>query len=216
MTSDSELIKAALAQRFARAGMPNCPERAWQIDATVTSRKVSLRVRSHRLAYAALFVAVAAIGGIGAQAANAVRESYEHVMAPVFASDEPLKPLIHAADRLTMAQAQRRMPFTIVDPAGLPDHTRFMYAHVLSEASAARVALNYETHYGTKYYRVSIEESTAVSEPPVAHFNVLFLGHTIDWTLPKIRWKHGSVTMDLFDWQLPHEMNDRIVRANTR
>jgi hypothetical protein len=116
-----------------------------------------------------------------------------------------------------MAQAQQRMPFTIVDPAGLPEHTRFLYAHVLSEAPAPRVALNYETHLGAVYYRVSIEESTVVSGPPVAHFNVLgFLGRTIDWTLPKYRWKHGSVMMDLFDWHLPSELNDRIVRANTR
>ncbi len=45
-----------------------------------------------------------------------------------FVSSKPLMPGIHAADRLTLAEAQRRISFPIVVPTGLPEGTRFQYA----------------------------------------------------------------------------------------
>jgi hypothetical protein len=159
---------------------------------------------------------VVAVAGLAAQASDMIKLSYANLMAPFFGSSTPLMPGIHRADRLTIAEAQRRMPFSIVVPTGLPARTRFLYAHVISEQPTPRVALTYEAHVASRYYRISVDESTAAIGPPLAHFEVRTRGGDRKvWTLPVRRWKHGAVVMDLFVWGLPAEMSDQIVRANT-
>jgi hypothetical protein len=87
---------------------------------------------------------------------------------------------------------------------------------VISEHPTPRVALTYEAHIASRYYRISISESTVAVGPPLARFNVQIRGRgTQKGTLPVRRWKHGGVVMDLFAWGLPTDMSDHIVRANT-
>jgi hypothetical protein len=218
MNDDAELIRAALDRRFARVAIPACPEAAWRAMATQPATNVRPRGLSRRFAYGAAALVAVAIAGLTAQASTAIKQSYANLIGPrfLFVSTKPLVPMIHAADRLTIAEAQRRMPFPIVVPTGLPAHTRFVYAHVLSEHPIPRVALTYEAHVASRYYRIAISESTTAIGPPLAHFEVRTLGRgTKKWTLPMRRWKHGAVVMDLAAWGLPDKMSDDLVRANT-
>ncbi|MFN2460668.1 MAG: hypothetical protein ABR591_08280 [Candidatus Velthaea sp.] len=210
------LITDALRRRFARAGTPACPDGAWQAAAFRSASNVLPRRASRRLAYAAALLGTAAIGALAAQASDTVKASYAQFVLPFFVSSKPLAPAIHAADRLTIAEAQRHMPFSIVVPAGLPERSRFMYAHVLREKPNASVALTYEAHIGGRYYRISFNESTVAVGPPVTRFEFRWNGHaTKASTLPHPRWKHGSVIIDLFAWGLPADASNQIVRANT-
>jgi hypothetical protein len=212
MNDDAQLIKAALERRFARASVPACPEGAWRVATTIARRRGVPR----GFAYAAALLAVVAIAGVAAQASSTIHVTYARLMAPFFVSSKPLQPGIHRADRLTIAQAQSRMPFTIVVPTGLPAHTRFVYAHILSEKPTPRVALTYEAHIASKYYRISFDESMVAVGQPRARFEWQSRGHGIQtWTIPMRRFKHGDIAMDMFAWGLPSDLSDRIVRENT-
>ncbi|MBV8369861.1 MAG: hypothetical protein JO036_13185 [Candidatus Eremiobacteraeota bacterium] len=163
---------------------------------------------------------VLALGGVAAQASGALPPALAHLMW-LDGSSKPMPPLIHRADQLTVAQAQQHMPFTIVVPAGLPPHTSLQYAHVVSEQPVPRVALNYQTQIGGRYYRININETTAVSEPPVRRHRLIFKAKN-GWTeriVPMVqprRWKHGAVIMEMLAAGLPAPIVDRIVRENTR
>ena len=215
MNDDAQLIKAALDRRFARAGTPACPDGAWHAATAHAATVVRRTGVPRNFAYAAALLAVVTVAGLAAQASSTVQQGYLRLMAP-FASSKPLQPIVHRADRLTIAQAQRRMPFAIVVPAGLPANTRLLYAHVVSEKPVPRVALFYEAHVGSRYYRININETTVAAGAPVAHFKWLTRGHgTNEWTLPLRRWKHGAVVMEFLNPELPAAMSDEIVRANT-
>lgn len=217
MNNDAELIRAALERRFGRVAIPACPQGAWRATAAEPATKVRPRGLSRRFAYGMVVLVAVAISALTAQASNVIKLGYATLVGPLFVSSKPLLPMIHAADRLTIAQAQRRMPFSIVEPVGLPAHTRFLYAAVVSEQPIPRVALSYEAHVASRYYRISISESTVAIGPPVAHFEVRTReGGTKTWTVPMRRWKHGAVIMDLFDQGLPAGMSDQIARANTQ
>ena len=174
-------------------------------------------------AVAAVALTVATDGGragVVAQASGALRAGYEHLFT-FHGSSKPLPPMIHRANRLTIAQAQQHMPFAIVAPAGLPPHTILQYAGVGTEHPAPRVELFYQTQIGGRYYRILIGETTAVSGPPIAHFDVIGRGKNgrlrhETGTLPLRRWKHGDVIMEMLALGLPAAMIDRIVRENTR
>lgn len=215
MNDDAEFIRAALGRRFARVAIPACPNAVWHATATATAARS--RILPRRFAYAAALLVVVAFAGLAAQASNIVKLTYANLISPFFVSSKPLMPGIHPADRLALAEAQRRMPFPIVVPTGLPAGTRFLYAHVISEHPTPRVALTYEAHVAKRYYRISVNESTFPVGSRLAHFKVQILGRgTKEWTLPIRRWKHGALVMDLFAWGLPSEMSDEIVRANAR
>ncbi|HWT05150.1 MAG TPA: hypothetical protein VN224_05290 [Xanthomonadales bacterium] len=216
MNDDAQLIKAALDRRFARAATPPCPDGAWHATATAPATAARPRRFSRGFAYAAALVGVVAIGGLAAQAASSIKAGDATFMRWFSVSTRPLMPKIHAADRLTIAEAQRRMPFPIVVPKGLPAGTRLLYAHVVSEKPNPRVSLQYEAHIGSKYYDININELTGAVGPPVAHFEILRAGHaTKSWNLPLRRWKHGAVVMEMFPAALPADVTERIVRANT-
>jgi|ERR1700736_263800 len=213
MNDDAQLIKAALDRRFERAGTPPCPRGALLVATAVPATIERPRRLSPGFAYAAALLAVIGIGGLGAQAATSGK-LHDLPFMGAFVSSKPLQPMIHKADRLTIAEAQRRIPFSIVEPTGLPAGTRFLYAAVI-EQPAPRVALSYEAHLGSKYYRISLSEST-VEGPAVARFEARLAGHGVKkWTLPRRRFKHGDIFMDLFAFGLPDDLSARIVRENT-
>jgi hypothetical protein len=213
MNDDAQHIKAALDRRFARAATPPCPDGAWRAAPAQRATIVPARRRSRGFAYAAALLGVVAIGGLAAQASSSGK-LYEMPFMRAFVSSKPLQPMIHRADRLTIAQAQRRTPFTIVELTGLPAGSRFVYAAV-SEQPHPRVALTYEAHIASKYYRIAVNESTVAAGPPVAHFEVRSShGATKKWDLPLRRFKHGAVVMDLFTYGLPDDLSDRIVRSS--
>lgn len=211
MNNDAELIRAALDRRFGRVHVPACPERAWRGAATVDRP----RGISRRFAYAAALLGVVAIAGLTAQASTVmatVQQSYVKLVGPMFVSSKPLTRIIHAADQLTVAEVQRRVPFPIVMPAGLPANTQLLYA---TFERPAHVTLMYQAHVTNRYYRIAIGEST-VAGPSVAHFEAQRRGGPVKkWTLPLRRWKHGAVFMSMPDWALPPAMGERIARANT-
>ena len=212
MNDDAQLIKAALRRRFERADTPPCPQGAWR--ATATARATTLRANGvvRGLAYAAALVGAVSIGGLAAQASGSVNFRDMPVLR-LWASTKPLPPLIHRADRLTVAEAQRRMPFSIVMPTGLPAGTHLRYAHVISDH---RVALAYEAKIAAMYYMINVSEATGDVGPPFAHMEIRRPGHpTKSWNEPVRRWKHGNVVMELFAPGLPAPMKDRIVRSNT-
>jgi hypothetical protein len=183
--------------------VPAWPEGAWNATATEPLTNVRPKGFSRRFAYATALLGAVAIAGLTAQASTFIKASYANLIGPrfLFVSSKPLTPMIHAADRLTIAEVQRRMPFSIVVPTGLPANTRFLYAHVLSEHPIPRIALSYEAHRGNRYYRIAISESTVAVGPAAAHFELRTLGgSTKKWTLPMRRWKHGGVVMDLAAW----------------
>lgn len=157
-------------------------------------------------------------GGVAAQASGTLRVAYAHLFNS--GSSEPLPPLIHRADRLTIAQVQRQVPFSIVVPVGLPANSTFEYAHVVRQEPVPNVALYYQAQIGGRYYRVIISETTAVPTPAVAHFEVEGKGkdgrmQRKTWTLPLRVWKHGAVFMEMLPQGLPPAVVDRIVRRNT-
>lgn len=212
MNDDAQLIKAALDRRFARAATPPCPPGAWHAAATSPATIVRANGVVRGLAYAAALVGVISIGGLAAQASGSVNFRDMPVLH-LWGSSKPLPPVIHRADRLTVAEAQRRMPFAIVMPTGLPAGTRLRYAHVISDH---RVALAYEAKIAAKYYTINVNEATGDVGPPVSHMEIRRPGHpTKPWNVPVRRWKHGNVVMELFAPGLPATMKDRIVRANT-
>ncbi len=214
MNDDAQLIKAALDRRFARAATPPCPDGAW--NATEPATVARPRRVSRGFAYAAALVGVVAIGGLAAQAASSIKSGDATFTRWFSVSTRPVMPKIHAADRLTIAEAQRRMPFPIIVPKGLPTSSRLLYAHVVSEKPNPRVSLQYEAHIGSKYYDININELTGVVGPPVTHIEIRRAGHGMkSWNLPVRRWKHGAVTMEMFPTELPAAMTERIVHANT-
>ncbi len=214
--NERQMIEAALQQRFARASVPEYPRGPWSPTMKGSSRP---RVRSRGFAYAAALLAVLVGAGVAAQASGALRAGYARLR--IFQGlSQPLPPLVHRADRFTMEQAQQHLPFAIVVPAGLPPHTVFQYADVVSEQPIPRVALMYQMQLGSKYYLININETTAASGPPVAHFEAMSRGkdgrlHSHTWTVRVRRWKHGNVVMEMLAPGLPAAMIDRIVREST-
>ncbi|HEX3465027.1 MAG TPA: hypothetical protein VHS78_13350 [Candidatus Elarobacter sp.] len=216
MNESETIIKAALERRFARVPVPDLPQGPWRSQPAPARRP---RFRSRGFVYASVVLGALAVAGVGAQASDTLRADFARFF-PLNGSSKPLPPMIHRADRLTIAQAQQRMPFTIVVPAGLPPNTTLQYAHVVSEQPVPRVALNYQALIGGRYYRININETTSVSGPPVAHFDVMFKAkdgqtHHQSGTLPLRRWKHGDVIMEMLPEGLPPAVSERIVRANT-
>ena len=215
--NERQIIEAALQQRFARVRVPECPQGPWG-PATAAARRP--QPQSCGLAYAGAMLVIVVSAGLAAQASGALRAGYEHL--GIFqGSSKPLQPLVHRADRLTIAQAQQYLPFVVVEPAGMPPHTTFQYAHVISEHPVPRVAMMYQTQIGGKYYWININEATADSGPPVARFELVGRGkdgwlHRETWTVPMRRWKHGDVIMEMVPLGLPAAVVDRIVRENTR
>ena len=215
--NEHQIIEAALQQRFARAMVPECPQGPW-CPATIAPRRP--QPRSRGFAYVGAVIVILVSAGLAAQASGVLRVGYEHLR--IFqGSSKPLQPLIHRADRLTIAQAQQHLPFAVVEPAGMPPHTIFQYAHVVSEHPVPRVAMMYQTQIGGKYYWININETTAVSGPPIARFEAISKGkdarlHHETWTVPMRRWKHGDVIMEMVPLGLPAAVVDRIVRENTR
>ncbi len=216
MNDDARLIKAALDRRFARVDTPECPEGAWRAATTPPSAFALPRNRPRGFAYAAALVGVIAVGALAAQAATSIKAGDATFTRWFSVSTKPLMPKIHAADRLTIAEAQRRMPFTIVVPKGLPAGSRLLYAHVVSEKPTPRVSLQYEAHIGSEYYDINVNELTGVVGPPVTHIAIRSAGQgTRSWDVPVRRWKHGAVIMEMFPTKLPPAMTERIVRENT-
>ena len=216
--NEAQTIKAAIERRFSRAVIPDVPRGPWSAK---TTRAVRPHAPPRGFLYASAMLGILAAGAAaGAQASGTLPAAYARLMQ-WSGSSKPLPPLIHRADQLTIAQAQQRMPFTIVVPAGLPPHTSLQYAHVVSEQPIPRVALNYQTQIGGRYYRISINETTAVSDPPVvARSEPIFKSkdgqtHHVAWRSLLRRWKHGAVIMEMIPIGLPPAIVDRIVRENT-
>ncbi len=215
--NEAQIIKAALERRFARAAIPDCPRGSWSAK---TAPAVRPRAPSRGFVYASAVLGILVVAGVAVQASDALRTNFEHLMLMGSGSSKPLPTLIHRADRLTIAQAQRHMPFAIIVPAGLPAHTSLQYAHVVSEHRVPRVALNYQAEIGGRYYRININETTAVSGPPVARFEAFLMAkdggtrHEVQ-TVPMRRWKHRAVVMEMVTNGLPATVTDRIVRENT-
>jgi hypothetical protein len=214
--NESRTIKAALERRFARAAIPDTPRGPWNAKTVPAGRP---HTRSRAFVYASAVFGILLVAGAAVQASGTLRDNYARLFMNS-SSSKPLQPLIHRADRLTIAQAQQRMPFEIVVPAGLPAHTSLQYAHVVSEHPIPRVALNYQAKIGGRYYRININETTSVSGPPAAHMEAIFKmkdGRTRHeaWTVPMRRWKHGAVIMEMVPGDVPAAMVDRIVRENT-
>ncbi|MDP9104351.1 MAG: hypothetical protein M3N49_00215 [Candidatus Eremiobacteraeota bacterium] len=215
MNDDARVIKAALDRRFARAATPPCPDGAWQAATAAPVRSDRPRGLPRGFAYAAALLAVVGIGGLAAQAANPDK-LHDLPFMRFFVSSKPLMPGIHAADRLTIAEAQRRISFPIVVPTGLPEGTRFQYAHVIKEQPNPLVGLTYQAHIANKYYRIAFNESTVSAGPPSVHVQMRSSGHgTKSWDFPVRQFKHGDVFIDLLAFGLPEDLSDRIVRANT-
>ena len=205
----------ALQRRFARVTVPDCPHGPW---APKSPAPIPRRARLRGFAYACAAVAILLGTGMATQAASVLRAGYAHFFN--HGSLTPLPPLIHQADRLTIAQAQQHLPFTIVVPVGLPTHTLFQYAHLIIVHSNPVVALYYQAQIAGKYFRIIINEATAINGPPVVHFDAVVRekdGQLRDkrWTLPVRRWRHGNVIMEMLPQGLPTAVTDRIVRENT-
>lgn len=214
--NEHQLIEAALQRRFARAVVPECPPGPWGLTTAVPVRP---RLWSRGFAYACAALVILISAGVAGQASGALRAGYAHLFL-FQGSSKPIPPLIHRADRLTIAQAQQRIPFAIVVPVGLPPLTIFQYAHVVSERPIPRVDLVYQTQISDRYYRININEATAVSGPPIVHAEAIFKAkdgrtHREAWAIPLRRWKHGDLIMEMVPQGLPAAVVDRIVRENT-
>jgi hypothetical protein len=214
--NESQTITAAIERRFSRVAIPGVPRGPWS---AAPARAVRPRA-APRFVYAAAVVGVLFTAGVAAQASGALPAAYAHLVMSWGGSSKPLPPLIHRADRLTVAQAQQQVPFAIVVPAGLPARTTLQYAAVVRR-NPPRVGLNYQALIGGRYYRILINETTAVDGPPVARFSVMFKAkdgrvRTETFTRPLRRWKHGDVVMEMLPDGLPPAVVDRIVRENTR
>ena len=218
MTNEIHSIEAALERRFARIAVPPCPERAWQPAPSERALKPLRTFLLRRFSYVGALLALVAVGGIGAHAQTTIAGGYQQFMDRFFVSTAPMRPGIHVADQLTIEQAQQRMPFPIVIPSGLPAGTHFRYAHIISERPVARVVLTYEAHIAARYYRIGIGESTVAVPHRAARLEMVTrTGAMHIWYFPEpLRWKHGTVAMDLFAWGLPAAMRDEIVRANSK
>jgi hypothetical protein len=211
-------LRAAAHASVDAVAVPEPPASLRLVRAAVVRRRTSGWLWT-AAAVAAVALTVTTDGGragVVAQAAGVLRAAYAHVFV-LQSSAKPLPPLIHRADRLTVAQARQHVPFAIVVPAGLPPHTVLQYADVDSEHAVPRVVLNYQTQIGGRYYRTMIVETTTVSGPPVAHFEAIGKdGHRRTWAVPVRRWKHGNVIMEMLSPGLSATMMDRIVRENTQ
>lgn len=213
--NEDQKIAAALERRFARVAVPECPRLSWSSMAPVPARR---RAPSHRFAYVCAALVLLVGSAVAAQASGALRAGYAHFFNA--GSTTPLPPLIHRSDRLTVAQAQQRIPFSIVVPVGLPPHTLFEYASVMNRGAVPSVALVYQTKLSERYYRIIINETTAVSGTQAAHFEVEGPGKNgrirrETWTLPLRVWKHGAIFMEMLPQGLPPAVVNRIVRENT-
>jgi hypothetical protein len=214
--NESQTITAAIERRFSRAAIPDVPRGPWSAPTAPSVRPYA----APRFVYAAAVLGMLVTAGMAAQASGALPAAYARLVMSWSGSSKPLPPLVHPADRLTMAQTQQQMPFTIVVPAGLPAQTTLQYAHVISR-QPPRVALNYQAVIGGRYYRIIVNEATAADGPPVAHFSVMFKAkdgrvRNETFTRPLRRWKHGAVVMEMLPDGLPPAVVDRIVRENTR
>ena len=215
MNDDAQLITSALDRRFARVAIPPCPDGVWRAATVAPASIASRNGLSRGLAYAAALVGVVAIGGLAAQAATSGK-LHDMPFMHMFVSSKPLEPTIHKADRLTIAEAQRRIPFPIVVPTGLPADSEFLYAAVVDKRPSPRVALNYQAHIANRYYRIAVSESTAVTGPPRAYAQLSGPAGVVKrWSVPLRRWKHGDIFMEMVDVALPPGVSDRIVQANT-
>lgn len=213
--NEDQKIEGALGRRFAHVAVPECPSLGWGSMASVPVRRRS-RLRGYAYVFATLAVLIG--GGVAAQASGTLRAAYAQLFNP--GSSKPLPPLIHRADRLTIAEAQRQVPFSIVVPVGLPADSTFEYAHVVGRAPVPNVALYYQAKMGGRYYRIIIGETTAVAGAAVAHFEVEGKGKDgrmlrKAWSLPLRVWKHGAIFMEMLPQGLPPAVVDRIVRENT-
>ena len=209
--NESQVIEAAIERRFSRAAIPDVPRGPW---CAKTAHAARPHAAPRRFAYAGAVLGILVTAGITAQASGALPAAYARLIG-WNGSSKPLPPLIHAADRLTIAQAQQQTPFTIVIPAGLPPNTTLQYAAAGREHLIPRVALNYQTVIGGRYYRIIITETTVASGPPVGRFAVGRIGQET-WTVPLRRWRHGAIVMEILPAGLPPAVVDRIVRENTR
>jgi hypothetical protein len=214
--NDDREITAALELRFGRARIPECPSLAW---GALASRRAPRRARPRGYAYALAALVVLVSGGVATQASGALSASFAKLFNR--GSSTPLPPMIHAADRLTVAQAQQHVAFPIVVPTGLPQDATFEYAHVIPRSPVASVVLYYQAKIDGEYYRIIIQESSAVKQPEVAYFEVQRQGknglmHLEKWTLPMRVWKHGATFMEMLPQGLPNGVVDRIVRQNSR
>lgn len=214
--NDDREITTALERRFGRAQVPACPSLAW---GALSSLPAPRHARPRRYAYAWAALVVLVSGGVAAQASGALSATFAKLFNS--GSSAPLPPMIHAADRLTVAQAQHHVPFPIVVPTGLPQDARFEYAHLIPRSPVATVALYYQAKIDGKYYRIIIQESNAVNQPEVAHFEVQRkvsngLMHFEKFTLPLRVWKHEGTFMEMLPQGLPKDVVDRIVRENSR
>ncbi len=215
MMNDFQPIKAAIERRFTRIALPTLPPGPW---APTTSLVVRPQPASRGFVYASAVLGALVLAGLTAQASGTLRASYEHFMG--MGSTKPLPPMIHRDDRLTIAQAQQRLPFPIVVPVGLPEQTVLQYASVAQKASIPVVELFYQTKIRGRYYRIIIDEMTALAEPPIARFDVVGKGkdgrmfHHVG-TIPIRRWNHGDLIMLMIAPALPAAAADRIVRENT-
>lgn len=213
--NENQKIEAALERRFARVAVPECPDLAWSSVSSVPARR---RTRPHRYAYALATLVVLVSGGVAAQASGALSAGYARLFN--FGSSKPLPPMIHGTDRLTVAQTQQQVPFSIVVPVGLPPHSTFEYAHVVRREPVPNIALYYQAQIGGLYYRIIIGETTAVTRPAVVHVELVGKGkdgrmRLKKWTLPLRVWKHGAIFMEMLPQGLPPAVVDRIVRENT-
>ncbi len=214
--NDDREITTALERRFGRARVPGCPSLAW---AALRSLPAPRRARPRRYAYALSALVVLISGAVAAQASGALSASFAKFFNR--GSSTPLPPMIHAADRLTVAQAQQHVGFPIVVPTALPQDATFEYAHVIPRGPVASVALYYQAKIDGKYYRIIIDESSAVYQPAVAHFEVQRKGQNgtmslEKFTLPLRVWKHGGTFMEMLPQGLPKDVVNQIVRENSR
>ena len=213
--TEAQLIKAALDRRFARVATPPCPDGAWRATPAAPARIARPGGFSRGFAYAAALLVIVGIGGLAAQAAS-TDKLHDLPFMRFFVSSTPLMPGIHAADRLTIAQAQRRISFPIFVPTGLPAGTHLEYAHVVSEQPHPRVSLTYQAHIAGKYYRITFDESTVTHGPSRMHLDLVATGRARKvWDFPIRRFKHGALFVNLYALGLPEAMTDRIIRANT-
>lgn len=212
MNNHAELIRTALERRYARLPLPACPDKSWRVEEAKAAVKVGPIARSRTFAYLSAALVVMAIAGLSANASTVITQTYMRFMGT--GSSKPLPPMIHAADRLTIEEAQRRMPFAIVEPKALPEHTLLRYAGVGKELPITRVSLFYETHIANRYYRIIFGESTV--EGPASTPVVLEgrNGKVKRYALQIRRWRHGPLFFSLVAPGLPDDISARIVRAN--
>ncbi len=213
MNDRDELIRAAVRRRYASLAVPACPDISWRIAETMPVAKSGPPVaRSRTLRYVAAAAVLLAIAGLSANASTLIALSHIRFMGG--SSSRPLPPMIHAADRLTVKEAQRRVPFVIVLPKGLPEHTTFDYAEVASAEGSAHVNLSYQALVGNRYYRLVFGESTIEAPSRIPVEVGTRDGAVHKYYLPVRRWRHDTLFMSLITPGLADGVSERIARAN--